>query len=283
LTVGRVARETVVIPGLVKMEAFGRLVDFLCEELGYTEGVDLLEFGYDWRQDNRASAALLKERVTSWRLSLPDPHTKIVFIGHSMGGLICRYYLEQLGGLDACARLILLGTPNRGSTRILSTAISGRGALAVPIGAARIRRMMLHFPSVYQLLPTHSTIRLESGEIFLPFSDDGWLPAEFRSHLPTGRSFRATLESTERSGVPTTCVFGYGQRTLVEMRVRREPDGSFKVIEEIFDEAGDDAVTESSAVLDRAEIHPVRQRHGALYGDQDVQRRLRYELLERPR
>ena len=283
LIVGRVTRETVVIPGLVKMEAFGRLIDFLCQELGYTEGVDLLEFGYDWRQDNRTSAALLEKRVASWRRSLPDPLTKIVFIAHSMGGLICRYYLEQFGGVDACARLILLGTPNRGSTRILSTAISGRRALAVPIGAARIRRMMLNFETTYQLLPTDPTIRLEDGEIFRPFSDDGWLPVECRRHLPTGCAFRERLAATERNSVPTTCVFGYGQRTLVEIRVRRERDGGFKILEESFDEVGDDAVTESSAVLDRAEIHPVRQRHGALYGDKDVQRRLRYELLERPR
>lgn len=83
--------------------------------------------------------------------------------------------------------------------------------------------------------------------------------------------------------IPTTCVFGYGQRTLVELVVRRERAGSLKAVQEIFDEAGDDAVIEGSAVLDRAEIHPVQQRHGALYADKDVQRRLRYELLERRR
>jgi len=66
-----------------------------------------------------------------------------------------------------------------------------------------------------------------------------------------GRTFRETLAASERHPVPTTCVFGYGQRTLVEVRVRREHDGTFKVLDEIFDDAGDDAVTEASAVLDR--------------------------------
>jgi len=283
LTVGRAVRETVVVPGLVKVESFGRLVDFLCQQLGYTEGVDLLEFGYDWRQDGRTNAALLKERVAAWRRKMPDPHKKVVFIAHSMGGLVCRYYLEHLGGLDACARLIQLGTPNRGSTRLFSTAVSGRGALSLPIGASRIRRIMLRFASIYQLMPTDSSIRFEDGKIFAPFSEDDWIPAECRSNLPAAIAFREALARTERSSVPTTCVFGYGQRTLVEMRVRREADGGLKVLNEVFEDAGDDSVIEASAVLDRAEIHPVQQRHGALYSDKDVQRRLRYELLERAR
>jgi pSer/pThr/pTyr-binding forkhead associated (FHA) protein len=283
LQIGSAVRETVVIPGLVKMEAFGRLVDFLCQELDYADGVDLVEFAYDWRQDNRQSAGLLKERVATWRKGLPDPQTKIVFIAHSMGGLICRYFLEHLGGADLCDRLILLGTPNRGSTRIFSTTIFGRGALAFPIGGSRIRRMMQHFPSVYQLLPTYTSIRLDDGSTFLPYADDQWLSAEFRPMLESGRSFRKELTATERATVPTTCVFGYGQRTLAGITVSRERDGTLKLLDEQFENAGDDSVTENSAVLDRAEIHPVRQRHGALYADKDVQRRLRYELLERHR
>jgi len=34
-------------------------------------------------------------------------------------------------------------------------------------------------------------------------------------------------------------------------------------------------------VLEGAEIHPVHQNHGALYVDEDVRVRLRYELIER--
>jgi len=44
LTARRVTRETVVLPGLLKMETFGRLLDFLSVDLGYVEGRDLLEF-----------------------------------------------------------------------------------------------------------------------------------------------------------------------------------------------------------------------------------------------
>ncbi len=283
LTAVRITRDNVVVPGLIKMEGFGRLLDFLCNELGYTAGGDLLEFPYDWRQDIRAGAELLSERVDAWRRSLPNPRAQVVFIAHSMGGLLCRYYLEQLGGVDVCARLILLGTPNRGTTRIFNTTVSGRGALSLPIGVARVKKLMSHFPSVYQMMPAFPSIRFENGDVFFPYDDDSWLPDDCKTFLADGRTFRKSLRDTERMEIPTTCVFGYGQRTLVELVVRRERDGSLKALQEIFDDAGDDAVMEASAVLDRAEIHPVQQRHGALYTDKDVQRRLRYELLERRR
>jgi len=156
-------------------------------------------------------------------------------------------------------------------------------ALALPIGVGRVKMLMAHFASVYQMMPTFPAVRFEDGTIFNPYSDDGWVPDDCKAHLDGGRLLRDALLRSESMNVPTTCVFGYGQRTLVELVVRREADGSFKALQEVYDDAGDDAVTEGSAVLDRADIHPVQQRHGALYADKDVQRRLRYELLERRR
>lgn len=44
------------------------------------------------------------------------------------------------------------------------------------------------------------------------------------------------------------------------------------------DTAGDGSVPKVSAVLPGAEIHPVRQHHGALYPDGDVRARLLLEL-----
>lgn len=39
-----------------------------------------------------------------------------VIIAHSMGGIIGRYYVEKLGGAKRTKALVLLGTPNRGTT-----------------------------------------------------------------------------------------------------------------------------------------------------------------------
>ncbi|MGH9197773.1 MAG: lipase family alpha/beta hydrolase, partial [Acidimicrobiia bacterium] len=40
---------------------------------------------------------------------------EIHIIGHSLGGLVARYYIEQMGGFRKVRTLITLGTPHRGT------------------------------------------------------------------------------------------------------------------------------------------------------------------------
>lgn len=40
---------------------------------------------------------------------------KFDLVGFSMGGLVCRYYLQRMGGLDRVDRFITLGAPNHGT------------------------------------------------------------------------------------------------------------------------------------------------------------------------
>lgn len=68
--------------------------------------------------DAKWNADRLNEFITQQREALEAEHVDIV--GHSMGGLISRAYLQAYGSLDAdgqpvALRLITLGTPNTGS------------------------------------------------------------------------------------------------------------------------------------------------------------------------
>ncbi len=42
-------------------------------------------------------------------------HTRVILVAHSMGGLVCRAYVQRLGGDRHTARLITLGTPHAGT------------------------------------------------------------------------------------------------------------------------------------------------------------------------
>ena len=283
VSVRGILREISIVPGLFKMESFGSIVDFLVDELGYQPQRNLLEFAYDWRQDVRASAQLLKVAVRQWRTTRPTPADRVTIIAHSMGGLVTRYYLQQLDGSEAVERAIFMGTPHRGSTSALALALAGKGVLPFNLPLSSVKSVVSGFPSLYQLLPDYAAAELVDGREFAPLADDGWLPAKQRRHLETALEFRRELEaSTRQLSIPHTSIFGYGQNTLARLRLNCNKRGTITLNQTFFESSGDAAVLEHSAVLDHSDIHPVRQQHGALYADHDVQRRLRFELLERP-
>jgi pimeloyl-ACP methyl ester carboxylesterase len=64
-------------------------------------------------RDIRRSAFLIHRKIES--ILAHTPATKLDIIGHSMGGLIGLYYIKKLGGHARVRRLIMMGTPVRGT------------------------------------------------------------------------------------------------------------------------------------------------------------------------
>ncbi len=64
-------------------------------------------------RDIRRSAFLIHRKIE--RILAQTPSQRIDIIGHSMGGLIGLYYVKKLGGSARVRKLILLGTPVRGT------------------------------------------------------------------------------------------------------------------------------------------------------------------------
>lgn len=65
--------EVVVVPNVMKLEQYGALIDYLEESLGYERGKDLLEYPYDFRQDNRISARQLGKAIEEWGVKAALP------------------------------------------------------------------------------------------------------------------------------------------------------------------------------------------------------------------
>ncbi|WP_370414468.1 esterase/lipase family protein [Streptomyces fradiae] len=63
--------------------------------------------------DLRTAAELLDRRVTD--LLDRTGHTEVDLVGHSLGGLIARYYVQRLGGDARVRTLAMLGTPHSGT------------------------------------------------------------------------------------------------------------------------------------------------------------------------
>lgn len=87
------------------------------------EGVDLLDFPYDWRLRVSDAAARLEGEILEhwWKNGLPKrplrDSERVVLIGHSLGGLVARLFVEDpiYLGIRVVRRAVLIGTPNKGA------------------------------------------------------------------------------------------------------------------------------------------------------------------------
>ena len=145
--------EVVVVPNLIKMDQYNRLGDYLVEELNYRRGVDFFEFPYDWRQDVRISARQLGQLIESLPRSQP-----VILIGHSLGTMVSRYYIERLGGHKHVERVILMGGPHKGAVKGLVSMLVAPQVLPFGIMGERLRQICLSFPSSYQILPDYPAV-----------------------------------------------------------------------------------------------------------------------------
>jgi pimeloyl-ACP methyl ester carboxylesterase len=131
-------------------------------------------------RDIRRSAFLIHRKIE--RILAQTPVDKIDIIGHSMGGLIGLYYIKKLGGHTRVRKLLMIGSPVKGSW----TALLGIGLLG------------LLSTSSWQLLP-------RSG--FLDELALGDLPPEVEVHtVAAARDWVCPLPSTRLRGAHAVTV-----------------------------------------------------------------------------
>lgn len=165
----RVMPDAHVVPGLVKIDGYSAMAQMVAGAFDTRPGsiwderpANFIEFPYDWRLDNRINAGLLKslisKRLPQWQEYSGNKNARVIFLAHSMGGLVARYYLEVLEGWPNCKALITFGTPYRGSVNALNFLANGYKKLFVDL-----TEVMRSFPAMYQLLPIYKAL-LVDGE-----------------------------------------------------------------------------------------------------------------------
>ncbi|MDZ4722058.1 MAG: hypothetical protein SH847_26655 [Roseiflexaceae bacterium] len=127
-----------------------------------SEKANFFTFPYDWRRDNRANArklgTFIEQQLPRWRASSGQSDAQAILIGHSMGGLIARYYVEVLEGWRKTLALITIGTPHWGSVDAVESICNGK-----KIGLSDFTSVVRALTSTHQLLPVYQTLQLEDG------------------------------------------------------------------------------------------------------------------------
>ena len=282
--------KLVFMPPWVKQEIYGRLVTAL-QGMGYKADPSqyaekdrtLYTFDYDWRQDNRKSAAQLGEAIARWQSYHPGAQPWI--IAHSNGGLVARWYIEKLGGKQSVGRLFLIASPWDGSPKALRMLFDGvvflRQWQNVFDIADRTRHLVRSWPCVYQLLPHRDPfLRGKDNEVLTLSASLDWLDAGQRALLQDGLHF--TEELDKATSVETLCFFGRGQATDTSGTVHIRVGGSWDTIDWGATDAGDGTVPERAAVLPTSqELLPFAATHGEIYVNADVLQKLQWELIGR--
>lgn len=269
------------IPGLwTPIHGYDKLVGRLQNTCMRTRGqqpdrssLNPVLFPYDWRLSNRYTARRLKQHVESalgrWRDSAPENrNAKIVFVCHSMGGLIARWYISKEGGAALTRKMITLGTPYRGAIKALTVLTAGPLPKLGRFGE-HIHSVALSFPSLHQLLPSYACINQGAGGLqYLVDQTDSPLSRELRYDAA---SFYQVLEESESRDSDNAkrrhTIVGTKQPTDSSAVLR---NGRYATSETlgIYELAGDGTVSAASlpknVPLDDNSIRRVADKHGHL-------------------
>jgi hypothetical protein len=229
VTAARLSPDAHLIPGLWKIDGYGKVADYLVRRMRAIPGKTLVEFPYDWRLDNRIAAADLKSRVDQSLMERrrTHPHAKAVLVSHSMGGLVSRYFTEVLGGWRDTRAIVAFGTPHRGSLNALDTLVNGTKAL----GLVDLSDLVRSFPSSYQLLPTYRCLDIGNPELAYIADAAPQVPNLNPEAVNAARAFHQEiaaavrenrqLEEYHRSGYQIHGVVGIDQPTAQSARLTR--------------------------------------------------------------
>jgi hypothetical protein len=217
------------IPGLWKIDGYSKLSAYLQRQFAVTPGRNFFTFPYDWRRDNRVAARRLKEQTDRWlwQWRQESPEAKLILVGHSMGGLIARYFLECLEGWRDTRRLVTFGTPYRGSLNALNFLVHGMQKRLGPVPVLDLSRLLRSFPSIYQLLPIYPCLDPGDGQLIrvseamgLPHVDSERARAADGFHREIERAVTAHLDDEEyrRGRYAIHPIVGTFQATLLSAR-----------------------------------------------------------------
>jgi len=252
---------------------------------------NLIPAPYDWRLSNRYNARLLKGIVEPalerWRAQGgPCADARLIFVCHSMGGLVARRYIECEGGADLTRKLVTLGTPYRSALNALDQLVNGvrKGLGPFKLDLSRFARSL---PSVHQLLPEYACIEspgglLKTTETALPGLDTGMGTDAMRFHDELDAAAGARPAGT----YDVHPIVGTWQRTSTTARlVGDQVEPSETIGEE--NEAGDGTVPRLAATPkalrpDSPGICWVPDQHGSLQSNRAVLDELEGILTAQP-
>jgi hypothetical protein len=280
------------IPGFWGIDVYAGISKMITDTFDVVPGETYVEFPYDWRRDNRVAArrlqGLAEDKLHAQRQRNPD--AKLILIGHSMGGLVARFFLECLDGWKDTRALITFGTPYRGSMNAAGFLVNGFVKKLGPLKVADLSTLLRSLTSVYQLLPIYPCVDAGAGlqrvaEVDLPGVDRARAASALTDFH---RAIESAVAHRDPNAYAIHSVVGITQGTRQSARL----EGGRLVLADSYDGedmGGDGTVPRVSATpIETDDDEPAYQpmysseKHGSLQTAEPVQTQLRGILTARP-
>ena len=244
---------------------------------GFVENDKTLKvFPYDWRKDNVLAVNELAKCIDELVDHFGD-ECEIDLVAHSMGGLICRYYLESdkytnRTGFLKIKCLLTIGTPHRGSPVALAAALGQEKRLF--LNAKQVQQVAsdINFPSLNQLLPPIDepfAWNRSSNARFSPLNIYDKAVATslglVNQNLNSASNFHAGLNLSRRPQHVRYFFFVGTRQTTTNSVQISSSSGKLSVIKIDRDDAGDGTVPIWSSLQSGIQTEPVGGEHGELY------------------
>jgi pimeloyl-ACP methyl ester carboxylesterase len=225
-------------------------------------------FGFDWREDIDKSATRLDAEVKAFGAGEP-----VHLVAHSMGGLVSRRFaqlfpdtwraMDDATGAGRGGRLLMLGTPNRGSFAIPLT-LSGAEKIVQLLATGDVHhsledllKIIGSFPGLYQMLPSPLVdLGDDHGQLFKA-ARWGKLPAS-QPHLTRAEKFLRELDPVID---PQRLLYVAGVNRETPARIRVDAAGKFSYRETLD---GDGRVPHELGLLEGVVTYWVDEVHGDL-------------------
>jgi|GEM_PF-1231171 len=296
----RLMEPNLVATDVIRSVSISKQYEKLIEDLGQCgfhendQPPTLFLCPYDWRKDNAESAEKLADLVDK-AFNLHGAATELSLIGHSMGGLISRYYLESgkynaRPGFKAVRRLLTLGTPHRGSPLALNAAMGREKRLW--LSKEQVRRLANdpRYPALYQLMPPpdepfvwNEDRDSEFGQIDIYDQAVAKALGLEAANLSSALTFQSKLDLNKRpqhQGKPIRYFFfsGTRQTTTSSITMLQLDVTQYRVRSQELEDAGDGTVPAWSSSLTGVQGQPVGGEHSTIYRN-DLLRRTMAVLL----
>jgi pimeloyl-ACP methyl ester carboxylesterase len=232
-------------------------------------------FAFDWREDIDRSAARLEAEIKAFGVGEP-----VHLVTHSMGGLVARRFIHRFPetwqamddpeGRGRGGRLIMMGTPNRGSF-VIPLVLTGADKIVRALATGDIEHsleevlaIVATFPGMYQMLPS-PLADLDGDDHAKLFEQASW--GDLAVHQPLLDRARAFYADLEEIVDPDRLLYiaGYDRETPFLLKLKAPGKFTYGETRE-----GDGQVPHALGLLESVKTYWVDEEHGELPKNDDV-------------